>query len=284
LKRYGYSPNDIDLIHGWFFVDPRLANPQTLQAMVSALGPLPAQGNALSNASLGVQTLWHPTLLPLFVPAVVLLVLGLSWRVMAVWIICIVLVAVLGAMGRPGIVRVYVPLLSLLLLAPLLADRASGLYRIAGVYALVIAAMTSMVEVAAESRALHETDGQIRAEMIDIPASPVVVWGAGFPFEATYPVLQTSPIMAARFYGLNAFTLAPFSVAFAEQKAGRGFIDMLLREKGIPIIGADKLFKDNLFGYLTTYCREHHGGNLRELGRMERAGIVVSGWRCEAER
>lgn len=60
LERHGYSINDIDLISSWFFVDSDVANPHDLQAMLTELGPLPTQGNALTNAWAGVQTLWDP--------------------------------------------------------------------------------------------------------------------------------------------------------------------------------------------------------------------------------
>lgn len=47
LQKYGYSLNDVNLISSWFFVDPNIANPTTLKAMLDELGPLP--GRSLAN-------------------------------------------------------------------------------------------------------------------------------------------------------------------------------------------------------------------------------------------
>ncbi len=41
LVRHGYTSNDIDLIHSWFFVDSEIANPVALNAMLQEFGPLP---------------------------------------------------------------------------------------------------------------------------------------------------------------------------------------------------------------------------------------------------
>jgi len=83
--------------------------------------------------------------------------------------------------------------------------------------------------------------------------------------------------MSCQFYGLGAFTLAPFSIAFTEQQQGRGMIDLLLTETGIPIVAEQRCF-----GYLETYCKERLHGEIKELSTQELGGIVVSLRRCEA--
>jgi hypothetical protein len=116
--------------------------------------------------------------------------------------------------------------------------------------------------------------------MRHFPTEPVVIWGAAFPFEAIYPVLGApSAAMAYRFYSLGVFTLAPFSVAFAEDRSGRGMIDRLTSEAGVPIIG-----NEQVFGFLDTYCHARLQGRLAALSAQQYGTMVVSRLRCEVAR
>ena len=126
LARYGFSTNDLDLIREWFFVDPEIVSPQTLRAMLAELGPLPSQENAVAKGWAGIQTLWDPNLMPLVLTALLLALLRPSWQVAASWGLCMGAVFVIGLSGRPGILRVYVPLASLLVIAPFLVRQAAG--------------------------------------------------------------------------------------------------------------------------------------------------------------
>src|SRR4029078_11984040 len=43
MTRYGYSPNDIDLLRFYFLADPQIADPKSLSGMLAELGALPLQ-------------------------------------------------------------------------------------------------------------------------------------------------------------------------------------------------------------------------------------------------
>ena len=141
-----------------------------------------------------------------------------------------------------------------------------------------MAAVLNASLVFAESKTIQITSEQAREGLDAFPRDPVVIWGIGFPLEAVYPVMGASPsAMSCQFYGLGAFTLAPFSVAFTEQQQGRGMIDLLVKETGIPIVA-----KQKCLGYLETYCRERLHGEIKELSAQQHGAIVVSLRRCEA--
>jgi hypothetical protein len=277
LDRHGYSANDVDLIGSWFFVDPEIANPESLRAMVAELGPLPHQRNALTKGWIAVQTLWHPKLLLLVLVALLLFSIRPRWQLAASWALCIAAVVVLGLLGRPGILRVYVPLVSLLLVAPLLVGQVSIWRNRLGTSALILAAVLNTFYVMSASKASQVTADYIRKGLVNFPNDPVVTWGGVFPFEAVYPVLGTSSsAMSYRFYALGVFTLAPFSVAFAEQQVGRGMTDLLVQKTGILVIA-----NEQRFGYLETYCKERLHGQIKELSAQQHGAIVVSRRRCE---
>ena len=278
LARYGFSNNDIDLIREWFFVDPAIVNPQAMRAMLADLGPLPAQGNSIAKGWAGVQTLWDPKLLPIVLAALLLALLRPGWRVAASWGLCVGAVFAIGLSGRPGIIRVYVPMVSLLAIAPFLAGQFSGWRNRLCAAVLIVAALLNASLVIAESKTERIVSEQAREGLDTFPRDPVVIWGIGFPLESVYPVMGASPAaMSCRFYGLGAFTLAPFSVAFTEQQQGRGMIDRLVQKTGIPIVASPKCLR-----YLDTYCRERLHGEMKELSSQQHGSIVVSVRRCEA--
>ena len=278
LARHGYSTNDIGLLGDWFFVDPKIADPQALTAMVEELGPQRALENAWAGGWAGVETLWHPNLLPMILAALVLAVLRPQWRVAATWLLCVAAVFALGFLGRPGVLRVYVPLAFLLLVAPLLTRQDRPWRRHMAVGVLAVAAVVNSLLLFSQSRAAEAVGQKFRQGMVSFPSDPVVVWGAAFPYEAIYPVLRaSSSAMSYRLYSLGGFTLAPFSVAVAEQSAGRGMIDRLVSEDGLLVTA-----NEGQLAALGVYCREHLNGELKKLSVQSYGVVRLSRYRCVA--
>jgi hypothetical protein len=279
LERHGYSTNDVNLVVSWFFVDTQIAHPVKLQSMLTELGPLPAQTGALANGWVGVQTLWHPMLLPLVMAAMLLALLLPNWKVATSWALCIAAVFVMGLMGRPGILRVYVPLVSLLVIAPFLATNATNWRKHLGVCVLLAACLFNASLVFSESNTSQITVDHTRKGLVDFPNEPVVVWADTFPFESVYPVLgASSAAMHYRLYCLGCYTHAPFSVSYNESQDGRGMIDRLMSEKGVPVLAWDVCF--NL---LKIYCREHLQGELKVLSAHQYGDWQVIRCRCEVK-
>lgn len=282
IDRHGYSPNDIDLVAKWFFVDPNVANHKALKSMLDELGPLPTHGHGFVNALAGVSSFWHPTLLPQVLVAILLAMLRPSWKIITVWGLSIAAVFVLGFLGRPGVIRIYVPLVSLLIIAPLLADGPAPHSKVIcrrrlGALVIFVAALFNTRSVFSESKTAQAASQSIRHGLYGFPSFPVVIWGGVFPFEAAYPVLaQEKSAMSYRLYSLGVFTLAPFSVATAEYRAGHGMTDLLLGESGIPIVA-----NEQRFGYLAAYCKEHFRGDLKELKVKQYGKVNVSWRRCD---
>jgi hypothetical protein len=282
LNQFGYSANDIDLIRNWFFVDPKIANSDNLNAMIEELGPLPTRTDLLNNAWIGVKTLWHTNLIPFFVAAILLAMFLPSWRIVAVWSLCIAVVFVMGLLGRPGVLRVYIPLVSLLLVAPLFAqgtglrEHGNWRYRLA-LIVIIVAAVDNTIVVFSASKSTQAASEEIRQGLSGFPTFPVVIWGGGFPYEATYPILRTTQsAMSYQLYGMGVSLLAPFSVAMTEEKNGSGFTDLLVQEGGIPIIARKQDFQ-----LLGVYCKQHLDGFLKELKNQQFGSVLVSWRQCE---
>lgn len=276
LREYSYSPNDIYLITNWFFVDSNIAAPDKLNAIIKKLGPLPSQGNPLSNAWLGVKTLSHPTLLPMVLIALLISIMYPNRKVIIAGGLCITAVFMLGLVGRPGVLRVYVPMVALIMLSPLLCRTAGHRWRErVAIFILLLAVLFNTSTVYSEAKSSETASREIYGGLKDFPSDSIVSWGAGFPYEAAYPPL--SPMISSlRIYGLGVFTLAPFSIASQDQKNGNGMLEMLKREEGVPIIGTRPNFSS-----LDIYCKERLQGNLSELYARTIDQISVSWRRCE---
>ena len=260
MANHGYSANDIDLIMNFFPFDPQIADPKSLNAMLAELGPLPVQEGSIKSGLAAIKALFDRVLLPLLVPALILLVLMPRWTVTLAWVLCLAALFVIGVMGRPGALRIYEPLISLLLIAPL----AVGKYRLGtrpwmATLTVVVACIGQANLYLPLALVYQQVSQLVRNDIQGLPAGPIVSWADSFPFEFAFPVLANDPVSRKiSLYALDSFTRAPFSVANAEQTAGRGMLLRLQTATGIPIIASPKLIE-----MLRIYCDERMHGQLR---------------------
>jgi hypothetical protein len=277
LARHRYSLNDIALLQSWFFVDPAIADPAELRAMVREL-PLTPTRRSLSDLWAALQPFWHPNLLPLVLVALMLGILRPSWKVAASWILCCLAVMAIGYLGRPGILRIYVPLVSLLVIAPIIVDRDAGARSQLAMICIVVAgAPFCIFQVSSQSYDVHVDDKAVRAALNGFPNEPVVAWGADLPYEALYPVLGRSPAQDFHLYALATFTRAPFSLAMAEERAGHGFVNRLTGQAGLPFIASQPAIH-----LLTVYCREHLDGTLERLEERQHGYLTLQRYHCKS--
>lgn len=277
LNRYDYSPNDINLIEDWFFVDQKITNPVALHKMLDELGPLHEQPYAMSQGWNGVKAIFHPSLLPVVITAILLAVIRPSWKLAICWICCFSAIFILGFLGRPGVLRVYVPLISLLIVAPFFTCGIPTWRTFAYTCVLLVATLLNAFQGFSDSRAFQSEGWQTRKELANLPNELLFNWGAAFPFETVYPVLGSSPSeMSHRLYSLGGLTYAPYTNSFSEQKLGHGMIDLLPQKSGILLVADEHSIR-----YLQIYCKEHLTGTLKELSSQSYGNIKLSRYRCE---
>jgi hypothetical protein len=140
----------------------------------------------------------------------------------------------------------------------LLASFAYRLRYVLRNYAAQVTLLAAMLLMVTALRAEHSTSWkrveETRQNLKRVRTDDLsVIWGASFPYEYAYPLLEPNDQAAAlRFYGLGALTLAP---ALAAQWQGTGYTSLSNRLLNGPPIGifagayAMKL--------LEGYCAEH---------------------------
>ncbi len=279
MARHGYSQNDIDLVSDWFFVDPQIADPKSLNAMLTELGPLPMQDGSVQSGFAAIKALNDPVLLPLILPALLLLVLVPGRSVALAWGLCLAALFAIGVMGRPGMLRVYVPVVSLLLVAPVVVGKCKeGVGQWVAVLTLLAACAGNAYIFIPHALISKQWIQQIQKDIHGLPTGAIVSWGQSFPFELAFPVLANDRNSRnIRLYGLDAFTFTPFSVATAEQTAGRGMIERLRTTAGIPIIASPKRLE-----LLRVYCAKRLNGQLRVAMAYQTPSLTVQQVRCES--
>ncbi len=254
LTQYDYSLNDVDLITHWFFIDPKIANPKYLGAMLAEFGPLSDYTNNVKSGIKSVIALFHPSLLPVLLLALLYLVLRPSWAVALAWILFLIAVFTIGFMGRPSILRIYVPLLSLLLIAPLLTTELrtqKNFLKVIMILGLLIASAAKAYVLIPESLAAEKSMKISQQEIKNLPIKFIFNWEDSFPYE--YGALSNNQNSRnIKIYSLDSFAPAPFSIANAEQAAGRGLLVLLQEGEEIPFA-----LNSGQFNLLQTYCLEH---------------------------
>ena len=173
LSKYGYSTNDIDLLANWFFADRAIADSGKLEAMFKELGPLPS-GDRLQLGLFGLRALWSDALIPLVAGAFALSVLRPGWRVVGTWALCFGAAFGFGfVLSRPGVERVYVPLVALLLLVPLIAGRRPNAGKICEV--LMLAFCTFLVLLVFGIIDSDNSSGLVKRQSVLVFYAPIVI-------------------------------------------------------------------------------------------------------------
>jgi hypothetical protein len=223
-------------------------------------------------------------LLPIVFAALFLTMMRPRWRIFGVWGLCLGALFTLGLLGRPGVTRVYIPLVGLLLLAPFLDDGGVPLdstkvrrWTVIGV--VLVASFFNARTVLGNSRGLRTWSEDVRAGLGHFPSDGVVVWGGNFPYEAVYPVLGSSPnFRNLHLYLLDDFTLAPYSVATAARTSEHGFLDQLVDESGVAVVVND--YGAELLGI---YCRDNLHGIFDVLVNRNYGQVWVTTFRCRVD-
>jgi hypothetical protein len=252
--------NDVDLFHHYFVVDPHIADPATWRRMLEELDLPPLRRGGVSAGIAALKSVLHPTILPLALAGALLAVFAGSWRAAVAWATCLGILFGIGMLGRPGVLRVYVPLFSLLLVAPLLEG---GRSRNARQWAIIAALCAGLAfnahrlipEVSDSARMVHRA----QKDLARLPPGTIVTWAEAFPYEYAYPVLaDTRALRNVRIYSIEPWTYAPFMLAVAEENAGRGVIERLRGGEGMELVAPG-----GWMPLLDGYCRQRLGGSFQ---------------------
>ena len=275
LARHGYSLNDMELIDSKFYMDPALADPKVLTAMSAELGPLFKQKGRIQLGFEAFEKLTTSMLLPLILAGIFLLGILFRRSVAFAWGILVPALFVIGIVFRPGVFHVNFPLVSLLLVAPLAFEPIKGIRRWIAPAVLLAACIGNAYVLIPQSEFSKRVMERAQKDARFFPPETLFSWGGTFPVQLIFPVLSNDlHFRNIRWYSINSFTDAPYSVATADRKAGRGMLDLWRTEKGISVIESPLTLN------LSTYCQERCHGRLQGATIRRMPIISVQQIRC----
>lgn len=280
-QKYGYSKNDVQLITSWgVYADLELADPIKLKSMLFDIGFVPDKRVIVGNIVEAFKAVLHPSLLPIILIALIFLCARLNLRAWLVFFIFCLSIVLMGLLGRPGIIRVYYPLVVLLFISPLiLVGReifAKTYWSKCLSFLLFFVLLANLYVTGLQTLTLTDGDTTVRSQISDFPSDPVIVWGDNFPYEAAYPVLKIpASSMQYQIHGFGVFSPAPFSVAFRENQAGRGLPEKFGTDDGILILANDQNIK-----ILGNYCSERLSGEMSVLSSERFGSMIVRAIHC----
>ncbi|MCL1825329.1 MAG: hypothetical protein FWG26_05205 [Betaproteobacteria bacterium] len=240
LEKYGYTINDIRLMDSYFYVTDKYTDTTSIDKMINEVGF--SEKLDVQQGIAALRAFFDPSILPLvFLGFVLIVLLPLSRKQRLVIISILFLISGLffsiGAIGRPGRLRMYFPIAVVILLCPLIL---ACFDKLKSKNTLLIVSISSFVCCLFAIKYMHDIaiyntlwSRQVRQDIKNLPVNePIFSWGAAFPFEAAYPLFgnwQEFQRYDVRLFG--GYTSAPFckeTTIF-----GAGFLDLMHSRNGV---------------------------------------------------
>ncbi|RUR12126.1 hypothetical protein [Legionella sp. km772] len=260
LAKHQFSINDIRLIKQWFFLDPSIADPSRLSALLKDLGALPMQHGSFLKGLEGVKVLFKPELLMISLLGIFFSLIFFNYQILACWVFCFFAAFSLGFLGRPDVGRVFIPAISLLLLLPFIIGTKHFKYTEILSFILIPFTIFHTFNAFSEAKKYGYIKKLTTEKFVNFPSKPVVIWGGIFPYSNAYPVLKIpKQIKNMKHYGLGTSSLAPYSLVVTEEKKGNSFLKLITKRPGI-ILMADP----TKYVLLKQYCSEHYNANIHQ--------------------
>jgi hypothetical protein len=261
LAAGGFTANDIELIARWFFADDKIADPTRLSALLAKVRVADWTLGNLSNVGHAFSALADRNVLPLATVVILIFALVPAARKRASISCAVFCLAIgfIGALGRPGLVRVYYPVVGSLLVLTSMAGDIRGIRKGILAGAAIGAIGFAVATTQATNGAMIRNEARMVEDFARLEKGRLyVVWGAALDYEVAYPVLVSAArARNYRWFPLGAFSPAPFARARWREEGGKGLMDRLLDGSSLPIIANDELM--TLLGRL---MEEHYGRRL----------------------
>lgn len=227
IKKHGYSKNDISLISNWFFVDHELHNPDRLNNMRKDMPVRIKQKNFNLDIKRSIKFLSNEKLIPLTISAILLFFLFPTYKLFFAWTLTLSFFIFLAYLGRFGILRVYLPILSLLVILTFyeaFLKKTFLKYKFLVLFILLSANFYNFQNIKSEHLLINQLSEKFHSKDHSLLNSMdyFVSWGSSFPYVAAYPFFLNKSFNP-KIYGLGTSTLNPLSLASSKEKKMRVF-------------------------------------------------------------
>ncbi len=212
----GYTIADFILFKHWFFIDPQVFSVDKLSAF---LGGVSWNARAEANLKLFQQSLGpftDPQILAL--SAVVLCILSFHRRrgyFLGSILVVAAVMFILLLVGRPGVTRIYIPVLAALALIGVMQPAGSMRW---GQACAALLAVCSAALLLSNLQRVNQWESRaserVQASTCRLSHEPVlVIWGSAYPYTLEYPPFNPPGAgCSLKIYSLGEFSLAPYAL------------------------------------------------------------------------
>ena len=220
--RLAWTPNDLVMVEGWFFADPRVFPAQRVAELASHIYIDDFIVSNVYRYDEALAPFRNEALLGLTVLAVFL-----AWRARsraAAWTLGLIAAAMITVWlaGRPGVGRIYYAPFAGAVLFTLATHPFSAGWREAACVALVV--VVAGVVLGARNAADRREEAEARAALCTLPQDRLyVVWGNQLPYEKLYrPLAAPGDGCVLSIYPLAVQAYAPYALERLRTFTGEG--------------------------------------------------------------
>lgn len=278
LKAHNMKFGDVYLLQYWFFVDPVITNIPLLKSLIEQANKK-KYDFAWINVKKSLIAFFDIKLIGITVIALLMMIRIRSYRLYSSFLICALVLAFIGWIGRPGVIRVYIPLMSFFLIISFLlktnTEKSRLPYFIESTF--IIAIVFQLNHYTQESTAYKKFSG-FRNAVTSYNGAPFYVWGGDFPYEKIYPVLNIpEEIFKVKILGMNTATFSPYSNISRLLDSENSFSEQIVSINGVLMFELPK-FRERLLNF---YCMEHkQGRSLQIENHIQQVGFKLNRYRC----
>jgi hypothetical protein len=259
LQQFHFTRNDISLLEAWFYVDPKLLDVAPLEKMLSQLD----KGHwAVANLRLvgsELSAIVGPGLLYVSIAIVcAFLITRVRGRMILGCLYVLAWICLVSIVGRVGTTHAHYPLICFVFCISLVEVDLRPVASLA-LFVLVPLIGWSAIDNMNKHDRWVLASRQVKQDLskVDLTGRQLI-WANAFPLQLADPLFTpVATLNRLRWYSFGGFTGAPFM----SEAWGDGYtsvVQRLVSGSEVPIFASDKHL-----GLLETWCKEHHGGQLK---------------------
>ncbi|HSN17918.1 MAG TPA: hypothetical protein VLV87_06885 [Gammaproteobacteria bacterium] len=261
LRGSGFTLSDLALFSHWFYCDTQVFVPQRLAELLQHLTWSERIASNLKHVRNIFRAFDREFMVFLSMALLLLVAHRRRWQMLASLVVLTLLMLLLAAAGRPGIVRVYLPVLAAMLMLGMFEFQVrTWLWSLLIGVAILFINGRYLMDLHHSNLVRQAASRHVRAATCALPKDSLLInWGSSYPFTLNFlPFGSRDTTCNLNFYGLGEYSLAPFALEHLHRyTGGKDLVPALLSGQSFDIFAN----RGELLS-LQDYFQRHYGAEL----------------------